>query len=834
MHFYTNVTRHRNNILVRGIKDGVPYKKSIRYKPHLFISTNKTSKYRNLKGDPVGRVDFDSMSEAREFLNQYQGVSGMDIYGLTDFTYLFIHDAFPGEIRYDPSHVSVVSLDIECSIEGGFPDIGLANNEITAITISRKGVRTVFGCGDYKEHQDNIKYYKCADEKALLVSFLEVWNGSQYSPDVVTGWNVEFFDIPYLVNRIKRVLGDKDAERLSPWNMLREYEVEIRGQKNQAFTPVGINVLDYLNLYKKFTYTQQESYRLDYIAQQELGEQKLDYSEYDNLDDLRFKNFQKYIEYNIHDVDLVDKLEDKLKLIELVYALAYDAKVNHEDTLASVKQWDVIIHNYLRLTNRVIPQFDKDRPSKPLVGGYVKEPKIGLSKWVVSFDLNSLYPHLIMQYNISPEMFITRINEKLSVEDILNGGISKFGDYLKKTNCATAANLCLYSKERQGFLPALMERMYEDRSLYKKKMIQIKKEYESTKKPELLKEISRLDNLQMAKKIQLNSAYGALGNQYFRWYDINHAEAITMSGQLSIRWIEGKINEYLNKILKTKDKDYVIASDTDSVYITLDDLVSSVYPDQPDDKVVVGFLDKVCRERLEPFIDSAYQELADYMNAYAQKMQMKRENIANKGIWKAKKMYILNVWNSEGVQYDKPKLKMMGIEAVRSSTPSSCRDNIKKSLEIIMNEDETALHRFIENFRKEFKTLGFEDVAFPRGVKGLEKWSRKDAGLFEKGTPIHVKGAIIYNYLLSSKKLSNKYETISSGEKIKFCYMVKPNPYNITVLSSPRDLPSELGMNKFIDYDKQFEKAYLDPITSIISTIGWHTEKRATLEDFFV
>ena len=834
MHFYTNVTRHRNNILVRGIKDGVPYKKSVRYTPYLFITTNKSSKYQNLKGGPVGRVDFDSMSEARDFLERNQGVSGMDIYGLTDFTYLFIHDAFPGEIRYDTSQISVVSLDIECSIEGGFPNIGLANSEITAITISRKGMRTVFGCGDYKEHQDNIKYYKCADEKALLTSFLEVWNGSQYSPDVVTGWNVEFFDIPYLVNRIKRVLGDKDAQRLSPWNMLREYEVEIRGQKNQAFTPIGINVLDYLNLYKKFTYSQQESYRLDYIAQEELGEKKLDHSEYVNLDDLRLKNFQKYIEYNVHDVDLVDKLEDKLKLIELVYALAYDAKVNYDDTLASVKQWDVIIHNYLRQSNRVIPQFNRDRPSKTLVGSYVKEPKIGLSKWVVSFDLNSLYPHLIMQYNISPEMFITRINESLSIEDIMNGGISRFSDYMKKANCTAAANPCLYSKEKQGFLPALMERMYEDRSLYKKKMIQVKKEYESTKKPELLKEISRLDNLQMAKQIQLNSAYGALGNQYFRWYDINHAEAITMSGQLSIRWIEGKINEYLNKILKTKDKDYVVASDTDSVYITLDDLVSSVYPDQPDDSVVVGFLDKVCRERLEPFIDSAYQELADYMNAYAQKMKMKRENIANKGIWKAKKMYILNVWNSEGVQYDKPKLKMMGIEAVRSSTPSSCRDNIKKSLEIIMNEDETALHRFIENFRKEFKTLGFEDVAFPRGVKGLEKWSRKDAGLFEKGTPIHVKGAIIYNYLLSNKRLSNKYESISSGEKIKFCYMVKPNPYNITVLSSPRDLPSELGMDKFIDYDKQFEKAYLDPITSIISTIGWNTEKRATLEDFFV
>ena len=833
MHFYTNVTRHRNNILVRGIKDGVPYKKSVRYKPHLFITTNKSSKYKNLKGDSVGRVDFDSMSEAREFVDQYQGVAGMDIYGLTDYTYLFVHDAFPGEIRYDPSQISVVSLDIECSIEGGFPDIGVAGNEITAITISRNGKRTVFGCGEYQEHQKNIKYYRCVDEKALLSAFLEVWNGSEYSPDVITGWNIEFFDIPYLVNRIKRVLGDKDAERLSPWGILREYQVEIRGRKNQAFTPFGVSVLDYLNLYKKFTYTQQQSYRLDYIAQVELNEQKLDYSEYDNLDDLRFKNFQKYIEYNIHDVDLVDKLEDKLKLIELVYALAYDAKVNHEDTLGSVKQWDVIIHNYLRQRNIVIPQFDKNNNNKSLVGGYVKEPKVGLSKWVVSFDLNSLYPHLIMQYNISPEMFITRINERLSIEDILDGEAAKFGDYLRKTNSSMAANLCLYSKEKQGFLSALMERMYEDRVVYKKQMIEVKKKYEKTKDANLLKEIARLDNMQMAKKIQLNSAYGALGNKWFRWYDINHAEAITMSGQLSIRWIEGKLNEYLNKTLKTKDKDYVIASDTDSVYVTLDDLVTNVYTSPTDDREVVKFLDKVCREKLEPFIDKSYQELADNMNAYAQKMQMKRENIANKGIWKAKKMYILNVWNSEGVQYDYPKLKMMGIEAVRSSTPSSCRDNIKKSLDIIMNEDEAALHRFIDRFRIEFKGLPFDEVAFPRGVKDIEKWSTGNTSLYDKGTPIHVKGAIVFNYLLKSKHLTHKYEDITSGEKIKFCYMKKPNPYNIAVLSCSNGLPKELGLDPFIDYDTQFEKAYLDPIKSIISTIGWHTEKRATLEEWF-
>ena len=833
MHFYTNVTKHRNQILVRGYQNGRPYKKSVPYKPYLFIPTNKVTEYKNLKGEYVGRIDFSSMSEGREFLQKYEGVQGMNIYGLGDFTYLYIYDTFQGEVKYDPSIISVVSIDIEVSIDDGFPRVDTALNEVTAITMSRDGKKVVFGCGDYTEHQDNIKYFKCTDEAALLRVFLEIWNSEDYLPDVVTGWNIEFFDIPYLVNRIKNVLGEDYAKRLSPWNILEEYKVEIRGRENIAYTPVGVNVLDYQNLYKKFTYTQQESYRLDHIANVELGERKLDYSEYTGLQDMYNSNYQKYIEYNIRDVELIEKLEDKMKFIELVYALSYDAKVNYEDTLASVKQWDVIVHNYLRGKNIVIPQFEKNKNCKSLVGGYVKDPKVGLSEWVVSFDLNSLYPHLIMQYNISPETFVTKLKQTHTIEQILEGKISDYDEYLDKMNCAIAANLCVYSKERQGFLPALMQKMYNDRVVYKKQMIEVKKEYEKFKNPGLLKEIARLNNMQMAKKIQLNSAYGALGNQYFRWYDINHAEAITMSGQLSIRWIEGKLNKYLNKLFKTDGKDYVIASDTDSVYITLDKLVQEVMPNETDDKKIVKFIDSVCQKKLEPYIDSVYQELANYMHAAQQKMIMKREAIANKGIWKAKKMYILNVWDQEGVLYDKPKLKMMGIEAVRSSTPSSCRDNIKTSLDIIMNKSETELHAFIESFRQKFKTMEFEDIAFPRGVSDIEKWSTDRNALYDKGTPIHVKGAIIFNDLVVRKRLTNKYQSIASGEKVKFCYMKKPNPYGISVLSCPSGMPKEFGLEQYIDYDTQFDKAYIEPIKSIISTIGWNVEKTATLDDFF-
>ena len=834
MNFYTNVTRHRNQILVRGISDGKPVKFSVKYKPYLFVQANAQTEHKNLKGEYVGKMQFDSMSETREFLQSYENVAGMNIYGLSDWPYMYIYDNYKGEIRYDPALISVCSIDIETSIEGGFPDIEEADKEITGITIGRNGRKTTFGCGEYKEHQDNVQYYKCADESALLLAFLEVWNGSLYSPDVVTGWNIEFFDIPYLVNRIRRVLGSDHAERLSPWKMLREYKVNSRGRECICYAPVGIAVLDYIQLYRKFTYTEQESYRLDYIAQVELGEGKIDFRDegYTDLDDLRLRNFQRYIEYNIRDVEIVERLEDKLKLIELVYALAYDAKVNYEDTMTTVKQWDVITHNYLLDRNIVVPLNDKNKPDRAFVGGYVKDPKVGMSKWVVSFDLNSLYPHLIMQYNISPETLVTRLKDKVSIDDLLVGGASQFGGYLDKTNCTIAANLCIYTKEKRGFLPSIMDRMYDDRTKYKKQMIECKKEYEKTKDPRLVKEIARLDNMQMAKKIQLNSAYGALGNKWFRWFDVNNAEAITTSGQLSIRWIEKKLNDYLNKLLKTENFDYVLASDTDSVYVTLEYLVKNVFGDDvPETKKVIQYIDKICKERIEPFIDRSYQELAEYMHAYAQKMQMKRENIADKGIWKAKKMYILNVWNSEGVEYEKPKLKMTGIEAVRSSTPTACRDAIKKSLEIIMAGSESDLQKYVANFKSEFSSLGFDDVAFTRGVKDIEKYWV--GGRFQSQTPIHVRGSVVYNEMLKKKKLTNKYQSITSGEKIKFAYLKNPNPTQDYVISCPNGLPKELKMEAYIDYAVQFEKGYLSPIESITNTMGWQAEKRATLEDWF-
>jgi DNA polymerase elongation subunit (family B) len=355
------------------------------------------------------------------------------------------------------------------------------------------------------------------------------------------------------------------------------------------------------------------------------------------------------------------------------------------------------------------------------------------------------------------------------------------------------------------------------------------------RKRQLEKEISRNKNMQLAKKVQLNSAYGALGNQYFRFFDVRMAESITLSGQLSIRWIENRINEYLNNLLETDNEDYVIASDTDSVYIVFDKLVDKVYGNRdatPSD--IVTFLDRVAEKKIEPFIDKSYQDLAEMMNAPEQKMFMKREAIADKGIWTAKKRYILNVYDNEGVRYNEPKLKMMGIETVKSSTPSSCRAALKNALNIIMNESEEAVQKYIADFRKEFKKMPFEEVAFPRSVSDLTKYSSSGRDLIvPKGTPIHVRGSLVYNHLLVKHNLTKQYETIKDGEKIKFCYMKMPNPAGQNVVSIISTLPKKFDLERFIDYDTQFDKAFLDPLKIILEKINWQAEKTATLEDFF-
>ena len=827
--FYTNVIEYKGKLLIRGVNNGQSYLSRINYSPKLYLPTKEQSKFKTLDGTNLKPKQFDTISKAKHFYSEYSTIPEYKIFGMNRYNYQFIGDEYKDEIRWNKDYIKIFTLDIETTCEDGFPDPDTAKETIICITVknhSNKQILT-WGTGDFISKKTNVTYVKCQNEKHMLLEFLKFW--CKNHPDIVTGWNVKFFDIPYIMNRMRFIFDNDTINKMSPWNYVNADRIQL-GKKNQQYWNIlGVSVLDYFDLYKKFTYVRQESYRLNYIAKVELGESKLE-NPYETFKDFYTKDYQKFVEYNIQDVELVDKLEDKMKLIELCLTMAYEAKVNYTDVYSQVRCWDTIIYNHLLKKNIIIPPREDHDKDTQYEGAYVKDPQLGLHNWIVSFDLNSLYPHLIMQYNLSPETLVGVQPKNMGVENYLN---EKFNlQWAKDKNVTVAPNGSMYRRDKQGFLPELMKKMYGDRVVFKKKTIEAKKEFQKTKDPIYKNEISRCNNIQMAKKIALNSAYGAIGNQYFRYFDVRIAEAITLGGQLSIRWVERDVNKFMNKLLNTDNVNYVVASDTDSIYLKLDKLVEKVCKDKSPQQIT-DFINKAAEDKIQKVIDDSFNNLAKYVNAYQQKMIMKREAIANKAIWVAKKRYMMNVFDEEGIRFDIPKLKIMGVEAVKSSTPEVCRGKIKDAIRVIMNDSEDALIKFVNDFKEVFKTLSPEEVAFPRSCNYLDKYVDPNS-IYKKGTPIHVKGALIYNHYILKNKLQRKYPLIKDGDKIKFLMLRQSNTVKDTVVSFATKIPYEFDLHKYVDYETQFTKTFTDPLRFVLDSIGWKLEREATLESFFV
>ena len=831
MSFYTSVVRYGNSLLYRGYTDtGKRVYKKEHFSPRLFVPAKVDTKWRGLDGSVIGPVDFNNMREAKQWLEQYKDVSGFNIYGNPNFLQQFVAHKWPHDIEWDRDMINVTTIDIETAYEDGFPEPEKANQEVLAITCKNNidGVYRVWGLKDYDAEKaliKPVKYVKCRDEVDLLLKFLDFWSDHDKCPDVVTGWNVKFFDIPYLVNRVANVLGIDQIQKFSPWGMVDFQKVVKRGREQITYKLQGVQVLDYLDLFQKFGYSYgtQESYKLDHIAYVVLGEKKFSFEESGSLRNLYKDDFQRYIDYNMKDVELVDRLEEKMGLITLAMTVAYKGGVNYQDTFGTVGIWESIIYRKL-FSQKTMPMIEPDEMGvRDFEGGYVKPPQVGMHDWVVSFDLNSLYPNIIVQWNMSPETLNKnpKHNKPSGVDLYLNA------DQPQSDKFAVAANGSTYRKDIDGVVPNIIVDYYDERKSVKNMMIAAEKSYQKEKTVELEKEINRLTNQQMAIKILMNSLYGAIGNKYFRYYDLRIAEGITLTGQMAIKWAEKAVNKELNKILKT-DKDYVIAMDTDSLYINFGPLVKQLDPKDP-----VKFLDKICVEHFEPAIAKAYDKLFNVMNCHKPRMEMGREVIADRGIWTAKKRYILNVHNSEGIQYAQPKLKIMGIEAIKSSTPEIVRDKFKEIFDVIISGSEADAQNFIQKFKQDFKSRSPEEVAFPRSVSNISDW-RDRKTIYKKGSPIHVRGSLVYNKALKESGMMHKYEAIQNGTRIKFCYMKKPNQIKENVIAFPDVLPKEFGLHKHVDYDKQFEKTFIEPLELILNSIGWKAEEQASLEDFFV
>jgi DNA polymerase elongation subunit (family B) len=832
MKFYTACALKGNKILVRGYKNGERFTDSVSFKPSMFIRSDKDTKYKTLGNIKVKKMIFDTLYDCREFLDQYRELEDCPIYGNTDFITQYLMETYPAEVEYDLSKIKIAYLDLECESENGFPDLESPNEKVNLMSIRISGVTHVISFTPI--NLPDCKVHMVSNEKELLQKTFKILANEDI--DVITGWNVKLFDIPYIIGRALLYFDEKEIQGWLPFNLMKCRETDIGGKNYKIYEFPGYTILDYMDLYKKFSGTSQESYALQNIAKVELDAQKLDYSEYGSLREFYKKNFQKFAEYNVQDAILVERLDDKLKLIGLAVSIAYEAKITYDTVFFATRIWETICCDYLMQRNIVPPlkrSYDKD---EQFVGAYVKDVIPGLYKNVVSFDATSLYPSIIIQWNISPET-CTKADSSMNANHFMGSDRKDIPDLLEEAeniNSCLACNGSTFTRDIQGFIPILIERTFNQRKEAKSRMIELEKEYEQTKNKDLLPRIAALKIRQSVKKILANSLYGCLGNPAFVYSSPELATAVTVTGQVIIRKAEMAMNDYIQGLTKDK-KDYVLAVDTDSVYLNLDSIVQKI-SEKTKIADVTEFINQICEQKIQPELTKEMELLAHCLGCRENKIVFKREAIASAGMFIAKKRYALLVQDLEGVRFSEPKLKIMGLETARSSTPFVVRNKLKDCIKIILTKTPGELRNYVNEFYDEFVHLSLEDIASPRGVKGVAKYA-DTTKIYKTGTPIATKAALLHNAHVKKLNLTKDVPPIKENDKIKFVFVKVPNPYGMggrdAVMGFVGKPPQEFELEKYIDRKKQFEKTFNEPLENILQAIGWSVNNKVTLESFF-
>lgn len=851
--FYTNVQVYGNHILYRGIENGKRIQERFGFSPSLYVpSQSEHSPYRTIKDHPLDKIEFDSIKKAKAFLKDVDETT--TVYGMRRFEYAFIEENPP--IDWNTDDILVARMDIEVESENGFPEPNTALERITLISFKLNDHIHVFGTGEYDNKRTDTTYHKATSEKHLFTLFMAFWQKNY--PDILTGWNCQGYDVPYLYNRLVNVMGEAFANRLSPWGVVRKSLYRMNSLYIDTYTILGIAVLDSMEMYKKYCPhgMSQDSHSLNNIGYVEKLGQKIDYSEVGSLHLLYKTNFQKYVDYNIQDILLDEKISNKYDVINLVLTVAYMNNVNIEDVFTQVRMWAAIVDREYKKIG-ILLDHGKKHEKQPFEGGYVKQPVAGNYKDVVSFDATALYPSAIMQLNASPETLITpEVLEQndsksakylysimkgdgyidgLTIENVMQKNIDeKILKACYELNYSIAPNGYLYDKSRKGIFPFMADKLLKLRKENKVKQLECEKLSEKTdnviEKNEYLKKAKIYKSLQMAQKICANSLYGASSSEFFVLFDLRVASGITAMGRLAIQWAAQHTNKYIQKITRL-DHDFVIGIDTDSQILNLETLVKLSFGDKkPSIKERIDFLDKIGSGPIQNMLNNCFEDLKNYLNAYEQKMFMKREAIATTAFWTGKKRYAMAVWDMEGVRYHRPHIKITGLESVRSTTPPKARKALKTLIQIVLTRDKEYAINFIERFHDKFNQYDLQDIAVTTGVNGLDTYAI-EGGQFRSGTPMHVRAALVYNSYIQRMGLDRKYSTIKNGNKIRYLFLKQPNPVLNDVFAWESAIPEELEIRKYIDYEALYNRTFKKPAETIMNSFGWSAERRFTLAD---
>lgn len=838
--YYTSVNATYGKILYRGYHvddDGVRKRVSSKldFSPTLYVDSNdEKSEFKSLYGKPLQAKKFATMPDARSFIKEYSNV--MDIYGYSAnrAEYEFISRAFPNVMSVLLEDLTVIGFDIETKVgvngPPGVPDPYKALEEITHIAFQDHKTGKVVSYTTAKislDDESDVEYVNFSNEKELLFAIIKFIEHED--PDIIYGFYSDFFDVPYIINRIRNVLGVKAMTRLSPFGIVEEREYEVNNKVLVEYTIVGRTLLDTQAMYKKFVLTKREAYSLDALAKVELGVGKLEnpcstFKEFSESPE----HINTFAKYNVIDTKRLTELDKKCGLLDLAVSLTYLMKCNFDDVFSPVRYWECYIMSILQNENTFVSVVNQSNGSREIPGAYVEEPVPGFYDWVVSIDATALYPSIMKCMNLSPETLIG-VLPGVDVAGFLSG--KTYTDFGCDSDLSLAANGAMFHKKFVGIVPRLVDNVLIGRRIAKNEMLRLKQLYIDTKDPQYKKQADLQNILQGALKVAANSFYGVFLQKGFMFYDPRIGEAITLTGQYIIMLVGDHCNKRFNEFFKTEDVKYTIYRDTDSCFFTLGNVVKKYWPNATDLQIVDA-LDKLVENNLRKFIDEATDEIASSQNHYIKTIFFKRENICSGGFWMAKKKYALKVYDSEGVRYPEGDYKIMGIEVVRSSTPAIAREALKQCVIHVIDKDIDKVRNDVKIAHQQFLTVPVEEIAFPRGANNLSTYSSADS-IYTKGTPIAVRASLMHNHFVQKLSIEDKYEPIQEGAKIRFIYLKEPNHLKENIIAFTEILPPEFGLHKYVDRELQFEKVFMAPLVNIMKAVGWELEPKQSLDEFF-